>query len=215
VPLAQRNAPQVDMLVAGDLPSKIPITDRPMNNIFTLKSIILYSCLVLPVVGLFSAVTAYGSANLRAPRKIDGRYLLDQAALPECMQSTAIALTIQQSGIYLNGSLLPIDASEQIAQIAEERPSLTGQWSNDQPSQTGAILYGNTITSGAVINSEAADLPLTLTGTAPYVSTCTELIAITADINQDRLVGVLRVGSSQPVSISAKREALIAKPEAH
>jgi hypothetical protein len=103
-----------------------------MSSHFNLKSLVFYGSAIGAVVILFSVVTAYGEAQLKAPIQIKGRYQIAAQDLPGCLKSKQLLLMIEQSGIYLNGSLLPGDAAEKLVKKAEERPSLTGRWSNQQ-----------------------------------------------------------------------------------
>ena len=87
---------------------------------------------------LFKVVTAYGESSLKAPTSINGRYRL-YTQNPNCLKSNAQILAIQQSGIYLNGSLLPASTDVQQLTIAEQKPSLTGQMNNNQISLAGRV----------------------------------------------------------------------------
>lgn len=107
---------------------------------FNFKSLAFYGVAIGAVLLLFEVVTAYGEANLKAPAPIDGRYRLSYTQnLPKCPKSDALVLTIQQSGIYLNGSLLPAQTNAQQPTSAEEKPSMTGQLSNQQLSLSGTV----------------------------------------------------------------------------
>ena len=110
-----------------------------MKNHFKPKSLAFYGGAILIVTALFSVVTAYGESNLKAPRSIKGQYRLAAQALPGCLKSDVLLLTVQQSGIYLNGTLVPGNASDQQIQKAEERPALTGSWDNQQFQLQGPI----------------------------------------------------------------------------
>jgi hypothetical protein len=99
---------------------------------FNLKSIAFYGIAISSVVVLFRIVSTYGEANLKAPPSIGGSYQINAQNLPECLKSDALVLNIKQSGIYLNGSLLPAKTDVQTATIAEEKPSLNGRLDNQQ-----------------------------------------------------------------------------------
>ncbi|UBF24803.1 hypothetical protein K9N68_24550 [Kovacikia minuta CCNUW1] len=103
-----------------------------MSSHFSLKSLAFYGIAIGSVVLLFSVVTAYGEANLKAPVQIKGRYTIAAQDLPGCLKSEQLLLLVEQSGIFLNGSLLPGDAAERLVKKAEERPSLTGRWRNQE-----------------------------------------------------------------------------------
>lgn len=111
-----------------------------MMGHFNFKSLAFYGVAISSVLLLFKVVTAYGEGSLKAPTLVEGRYRLSFAQnLPSCLQSVALALTIQQSGIYLNGSLLPAKTNAQTQTSAKEQPSLTGQLNNQQLSLSGTV----------------------------------------------------------------------------
>jgi hypothetical protein len=88
---------------------------------------IFYAVAVSIVLGLFRLTSAYGEANLQAPPNINGRYLTSEAP-PGCPDATRLVITVQQSGIYLNGAL----ALTQLEPTAEVHRSdhltLNGRW---------------------------------------------------------------------------------------
>ena len=106
---------------------------------FSLKSLSFYAVAIGSVVLLFNGVTAYGEANLKAPPKMDGRYRINAQNLPGCLKADALLLNIQQSGIYLNGSLLPAQKNTQLETLAAEKPSLNGQLSHPKLSLSGPV----------------------------------------------------------------------------
>ncbi|MBM0741824.1 hypothetical protein JOY44_09350 [Phormidium sp. CLA17] len=160
-----------------------------MKGHFSPKSLIFYGCAIGSVTLLFSLASAYGEANLKAPDKIDGRYPLSTSSLPDCVQAQSLVIDVQQSGVYLTGSLLPNPASEKILQMAHDRPSLTGDWDNQQ---------------------------LTLGGSVPYLPNCQGTVSIQGMINKDTLTGTFRLSSdASEVPFFAKREAPPAKTQAH
>lgn len=113
------------------------------------KSLIFYGVTIAFVLVLFEVVTAYGESSLKAPTSINGRYRLLYTQKQNCLKSNAPILDIQQSGIYLNGSLLPASTDVQQLTTAEQKPSLTGQMSNNQISLAGrvpsSVLCNNTV----------------------------------------------------------------------
>ncbi len=160
-----------------------------MKGHFSPKSLIFYGCAIGSVTLLFSLATAYGEANLKAPYPIDGRYPLSVSSLPKCLQAQSLVLNVQQSGIFLTGSLLPNPAPERSVQMARDRPSLTGNWRNQQ---------------------------LTLGGNVSDLPNCQGTVSIQATIEQDTMKGILRLSSSAgEVPFSAKREAPPAKTQEH
>lgn len=78
-------------------------------NVFSLKLVGLYSLAIGATIVFFHTVTSYGSANLKAPISVEGNYLLNDQKLPGCLQGKTFLLKLQQSGIYLNASLVEID----------------------------------------------------------------------------------------------------------
>ena len=75
-------------------------------NLFSAKSIGLYSLAIGSAVVFFQVVTSYGEANIKAPISIAGDYLITTQNLPNCLQKQPLFLRLQQSGIYLNASLV-------------------------------------------------------------------------------------------------------------
>lgn len=152
-----------------------------MGNHFSLKSLSFYGGAITFVVVLFSIVTAYGEANLKAAQKIDGRYLIPAQDLPGCLKSEQLILLVQQSGIYLTGSLFAVDTAETLEKRATERPSMTGNWENQQ---------------------------LTLQGNASYLPKCQGDITIQGTITEQLLNGKLSLSSAPgTIPFSAKQEA--------
>ncbi|MGH2413862.1 MAG: hypothetical protein ACRDEA_09275 [Microcystaceae cyanobacterium] len=107
---------------------------------FNLKSLSFYGIAIGSVVLLFKVVTAYGDSSLKAPPSIGGRYRLQAQNLPQCLASEPLFLTIQQSGIYLNGALF----LEPNQKTAEERLSLSGKWQNPSLNLSGSVAHLNT-----------------------------------------------------------------------
>jgi hypothetical protein len=106
---------------------------------FNLKSLIFYGVAIGSVVVLFKVVTAYGESSLKASPPIDGPYRIDAKNLPGCLQAEALVLEIQQSGIYLNGSLLPSNKAVHSQTTVKTKPSLTGKFSEQKLSMSGAV----------------------------------------------------------------------------
>ncbi len=111
-----------------------------MKNHFKIQSLMFYGIAIGSVLILFKVVSAYGETNLKAPTSIDGFYRLTLAQnLPNCPKSSNLILDIQQSGIYLNGSLLPASSNAQQTRSGEKRPSLSGKISNQQLNLAGTV----------------------------------------------------------------------------
>ena len=152
-----------------------------MGNHFTLKSLSFYGGAIAFVVILFSIVTAYGETNLKAPQKIDGRYQVPAQALRGCLKSEQLILLVQQSGIYLTGSLLTADTVDTLGKRATERPAMTGNWENQR---------------------------LTLHGDASYLPKCQGEVKIQGTIAQQALNGTLNLSTvSGDMPFTAKLEA--------
>lgn len=111
-----------------------------MKSHFNLKSLAFYGVAISSVLLLFKVVTAYGESNLKAPVAIDGRYRLSfMPNVPNCLKSSSLVLIIEQSGIYLNGSLLPAAPNTQTTVPPDGKPSLTGLLSNQQLDLSGTV----------------------------------------------------------------------------
>ncbi len=104
-------------------------------NHFSWKSLTFYGVAISSVVILFKLVTAYGESSLQAPPSIAGRYRLQSNTLPQCLQAETVFLTLQQSGIYLNGTLSP----EKDLAAAEENLSLSGEFHHPSLSLAGEV----------------------------------------------------------------------------
>ncbi|MBW4687420.1 MAG: hypothetical protein KME40_20485 [Komarekiella atlantica HA4396-MV6] len=105
-------------------------------NHFNFKSLAFYGVAISSVLLLFKVVTAYGETNLQAPPAINGLYRLTLAEnLPLCEKSDALILNLQQSGIYLNASLLPANTNADI----DVKHSLTGMLQRQQLSLSGTV----------------------------------------------------------------------------
>ena len=121
-----------------------------MSSHFNLKTLSFYGITIGAVVILFNVVSAYGEANIKAPPAINGNYRLKAKNLPECVNSQDLILNIQQSGIYLNGSLLPANNNSQAQTLAEEKPSLNGQWQNQKLQLSGSAPFLNNCNNPSV-----------------------------------------------------------------
>lgn len=106
---------------------------------FSPKSLILYITLIGSITGFFSAIATYGNNYLKAPPRIIGSYRLEATNLPTCLQSVPLTLTIAQSGKYLSGFLLPTEVTARQTRSAEKRPTLRGQWEQEQWVLSGEV----------------------------------------------------------------------------
>jgi hypothetical protein len=151
-----------------------------MTRFLSLKSVLFYGGTLVAVIALFSIATAYGEANLRAPDPIDGFYSI-QGAMPGCLKNQDLRLLVDQSGLFLNGALLPATANPEVIQSTRKRPPLTGRWDN----QT-----------------------LTLIGSLPQLANCRATVIIQGSIDHATLKGQLFLGNSSTGNpFTAEREA--------
>ncbi|MEH2299909.1 MAG: hypothetical protein V7K88_13005 [Nostoc sp.] len=105
-------------------------------NHFKFKSLAFYGVAIILVLLLFKTVTVYGENNLKAPPPVNGRYRLTLSEnLPNCEKSDTLTLNIQQSGIYLNASVLPANANAD----TDEKHSLAGIFRNQQLNLSGKV----------------------------------------------------------------------------
>lgn len=152
-----------------------------MKEHFSPRSILFYGCAIASVVTLFSMTTSYGEKHLQAPRRIDGRYRLSMSAPSECFAAKPVTLLLQQSGVFLTGSLVSNDALKQTARVAQKRPLLAGEWRSDQ---------------------------LWLEGRTGREWNCQNSVKIEGRLTGETLDGTLRLGGvSDAIAISAQREA--------
>ena len=160
-----------------------------MKGHFNFKSLAFYGGAIAFVVVLFNAVTAYGNANLKAPPNINGRYRITAQNLPGCLQADALVLSIQQSGIYLGGSLVPGDTDTQGATSATARPSLAGKFENQQ---------------------------LSLAGKVPQLTSCKSPVKIEGKFAGKTLAGQISLASIPGTAeFTAQQEQPVKQPEKH
>ncbi|TAE61875.1 MAG: hypothetical protein EAZ76_01775 [Nostocales cyanobacterium] len=105
-----------------------------MNN-FNFKFFAISGVAIASALILFKTVTAYGENNLRATPLIDNIYHLQlNSNLPNCQKSNTLVLNIQQSGIYINGSISPIKTNDTNTPL-----NLTGKLNHQKLTLTGNI----------------------------------------------------------------------------
>ncbi|WP_088890078.1 hypothetical protein [Leptolyngbya ohadii] len=103
------------------------------------KLLLFYGGTIAAVLVLFRLITAYGETQLQAAPKMGGVYL-SLASPPGCSSDLRLKLTVQQSGIFLNGAteLVQATSSPTVAHSASsERLPLTGRWQQNQLSLSG------------------------------------------------------------------------------
>lgn len=160
-----------------------------MKEHFNLRSLIFYASAIGSVVVLFTVTTAYGEKNLQAPRAIEGRYPLALTSPSDCLQTQPVTLFLQQSGVFLTGSLLPADASDSVIRVARERPPLSGQWRDDQ---------------------------LTLIGNLDRAWNCPATVTIAGTMTASTLQGTLTLSAiAAPIPFTGDREVIQPTPKSH
>ncbi|MFM2063489.1 MAG: hypothetical protein RLZZ507_3159 [Cyanobacteriota bacterium] len=106
-----------------------------MNN-FNFKSLAISGVAIASVLILFRNVTAYGENHLRSTNLIHNRYHLTLTQkLPNCEKANTLIFNIQQSGIYLNASLFPVNTNTD----TKKQLTLTGILQNQQLELSGKI----------------------------------------------------------------------------
>ncbi|BAZ66684.1 hypothetical protein NIES4106_14360 [Fischerella sp. NIES-4106] len=110
-----------------------------MNHLH-FKSLTFYGVTICSVLLLFKTVTTYGENNLKAPPSLKESYSLAFGEkLPNCNQPDTVILNIHQSGVYLNGVLVPANINLQQQSIIEDHPTLTGRYKNKNINFSGQI----------------------------------------------------------------------------
>lgn len=106
---------------------------------FNVKSLTFYAVAITSVLLVFKVITAYGESHLKAPKSISGKYNIILAEnLSNCKKNTLV-LDIQQSGIFLNASLLSTPTNKEISTRREKNPSLSGKFNNNYFSLSGRV----------------------------------------------------------------------------
>ncbi|WP_404789521.1 hypothetical protein [Altericista sp. CCNU0014] len=127
-------------------------------NHFQPKTLAFYGGAIASVVGLFGLVTAYGEANLKTAQSIGGDYLLELPTSTNCDRRELVALSVQQSGVYVAASM--VNQTLKRSPATFQPLTLNGQWQNGQ-----LILTGNVPTKMLCINSkERAPMTVKLEG---------------------------------------------------
>jgi hypothetical protein len=109
-------------------------------NHFNFKSLAFYGIAIGSVLLLFKTVSAYGETNLKAPPAINNHYRLVLVEnIPNCEKPEKLILNIQQSGIYLNASFLPVNTNSESPNNSANNDSLSGIFSNQQLSLSGKV----------------------------------------------------------------------------
>jgi hypothetical protein len=106
---------------------------------FNVKSLIFYGTAICSVVTLFAIVTAYGEANLKASRPIDGDYSFQLPPMRGCSTGNQVNLSIQQSGIYVAAALTDAQAIKANDKKSSKAMTLNGHWKNQQLILEGVV----------------------------------------------------------------------------
>lgn len=131
-----------------------------MKGLIQPKLLVFYGSTLVLVLLLFRWITAYGEANLQAPPNINGRYV-SPAVPSKCPADNALVLTIEQSGIYLNGDVA-LEQGQQTARSAAHAPTLKGRWQNGQvilSGRTSALTVCSPDWNSIVVEGKIADAP--------------------------------------------------------
>jgi hypothetical protein len=94
-------------------------------NVFSVRSIGLYILAIGGAIGFFNVVTSYGETNIKAPIAVTGNYLITATNLPTCLQHKQLLIKLQQSGIYLNASV--IDERQALKTSQDSLPTFSGR----------------------------------------------------------------------------------------
>lgn len=112
-----------------------------MTSLFSAKSLGLYSLAIGGSIALFHLVTGYGEAHVRAPSAVGGIYSLTHLEadrhLATCLHHQKLLLDLQQSGRYLNASLVGDAGSA--STVPAHRPTLSGQLRDRQLNLSGLL----------------------------------------------------------------------------
>jgi hypothetical protein len=175
------------------------------------RLLMFYGGTLVLVLVLFRFATAYGEQHLNAPPNLNGRYLSNES-MPGCPASSRIVLLIQQSGIYLNGSLgleeekaASLQAAEPLEMVAEEKPSLKGRWEQEHIRMSGITSALTPCQPGSAGSTPAqASSEVSIQG------------KITPPDAKGTLTGQITVnGNAQPWQFTAQRQAAQPKSKDH
>jgi hypothetical protein len=106
-------------------------------NVFSVRSIGLYILAIGGAIGFFHVVTSYGETNIKAPIAIAGNYLITANNLPTCLQQKKLLIKLQQSGIYLNASV--IDERQALTTGKDSLPTFSGRLNVQQFNLIGLL----------------------------------------------------------------------------
>lgn len=171
-----------------------------MHHHFNLKSLAFYGVAISSVLLLFKVVTAYGESTLKAPPEINSQYrLVFKNNLPICEKTNAPILNIQQSGIYLNGYLLPVTANIDNSTVNHTTSSLSGKFSEQKLNLSGKVLR--------YILCNTSDSPTKVNTSKPNNNSFSSVRIKIQLVDKGDLTGEINVGGS------AKTIGLLAIPQ--
>lgn len=187
-------------------------------NVFSLKSVGLYSLAIGATVVFFNFVTSYGSANLKAPISVEGSYLINSQKLSGCLQNKTLLLKLQQSGIYLNASLIEI---EQLVGIDTTKMVDKALSTNRNLRPT---LSGKLIQSAATLPTQkfslSGSLPIANCGQSSQLEISGSLAEKLTPKHPQQLQGQLAISNGttiriQPVEFTGKSIPLVRSNDSH
>jgi len=177
-----------------------------MSRLSRSKHLLFYVGVLGIVLVLFQAVTTYGEANLKAPPNLNGRYR-STSTPPGCAEGDRLMLTLQQSGIYVNGFVTLESANDSQTQSAdatsEEKPSLTGLWKPEQLSLSGEANALIACTAGR--SSRGTSLAIALQGQVTATTFTGQLSYESQPGNVQP--GNVQPGNAEPWQFTAERQA--------
>jgi hypothetical protein len=106
---------------------------------FNFSHLKFYIIAISSVFLLFGVVSTYGEKNLNPPPKISGSYKIESANLPDCLKDKPLRLMMEQSGVYISGSLQSNQNSRGSKSISENNLPLKGKWQDGKFSVAGSI----------------------------------------------------------------------------
>ncbi|NJR65546.1 MAG: hypothetical protein HC772_09895 [Leptolyngbyaceae cyanobacterium CRU_2_3] len=170
-----------------------------MNRFSPPKHLLFYIVVMAVVLVMFQWVSTYGESSLKAPPNLNGRYL-SASVPPGCPNTDRLVLTIQQSGIYLHGSVnleqaSAIQSAPGSEATSEEKPSLTGLWQPEQLTLVGKTNALATCMNGGAGNADPRDIA---TVAVQGLVTVSPKAAFTGHLSLE--------GSSQPWQFTAQRQ---------
>jgi hypothetical protein len=174
-------------------------------NKHNFHSLAFYVIAISSVLVIFKTVTVYGETKLKAPQSINGDYELQLAEkLPDCQKPNILVLNIQQSGIFLNGSLSPkllTAANSKLSPTSENKLSLNGKLNHQQFSLSGKA-------SPTIL----CNLPVSITSTIPSQNksqpqpNSSNILTIKANLNTQsgQIYGLINSNQdSKPIKFNA------------